>query len=83
MRLSSRAGKNRSMTKRRPPSPPRAFVPADKVAERLRAHANLCRQIAQETWNEVIAGELDSLAEQCLATADNIDADAMAHATLH
>ena len=51
-------------------------VPASKIAERLRAHARLCRQIARESWNEVIASELVQLADQCMEAADNIEPEA-------
>ncbi len=71
------------MDKRRLSFPPGTPVPASKMAERLRAHARLCHQIAQETWNEAIAGELGRLADQCLTAADNIDADLVPSASLH
>jgi hypothetical protein len=71
------------MTKRRPPFPSQAPVPASKVAERLRAHARLCRHIAEESRNETIAGELGRLADQCVAAADNIDADTAPSAYVH
>ena len=58
-------------------------MPASKVAERLRAHARLCRHIAEESWNEAIAGELGHLADLCVAAADNIDADATPRARFH
>jgi len=41
-----------------------------KIAERLIAHARLCRQIARETWNEHTALELTRMA----ATPDLPDA---------
>ncbi len=47
-------------------------LPADKVAERLRAYARLCRQVARESWNESIAVELARLADECLEAADNL-----------
>ncbi|MEJ2623053.1 MAG: hypothetical protein P8Z80_00460 [Pseudolabrys sp.] len=71
------------MTKRHPPFPSQAPVPTSKVAERLRAHARLCQHIAEESWNEAIAGELGRLAEQCVAAADNIDANATPGAQVH
>jgi len=64
-------------------SPFRPAVPGAKMAERLRAHARLCQQIAHESWNETIAGELNRLADQCLAAADNIDSKVPPHAQLH
>jgi hypothetical protein len=71
------------MSERRHIPPSRPAVPAAKVAERLRAHARLCRQVAHESWNETIASELDQLADQCVAAADNIDADTVSRAPLH
>ncbi len=63
----------------RPSSTPAA--PASKIAERLRAHARLCRQIARESWNEEMAVELTRLADQCLEAADNIAPEP--HSRLH
>jgi len=48
-------------------------LPADKVAERLRAHARLCRQVARESWDETIAGELSRIADQCMEAANHIE----------
>jgi len=47
-----------------------------KIAERLIAHARLCRQIARETWNEHTALELTRMADECMraATPDLPDA---------
>jgi hypothetical protein len=39
--------------------------PSSKLAERLLAHARLCRQIARQTWNEQTAAELEKLAAEC------------------
>jgi hypothetical protein len=61
------------MHKRKPASPSSPALPASKVAERLRAHARLCRQIARESWNEAIAIELMQLADQCINAAENIE----------
>ena len=83
MRPVTPAGISRIMSQRRPNLPSRSPVSASKVAERLRAHERLCRQIAQETWNETIAGELIRLADQCLEAADNIELDGRARAALH
>lgn len=44
----------------------------DKIAERLRAHARLCRHIAAESWSEDTARKLDTLAEECARAADEI-----------
>ena len=40
-----------------------------KIAERLVAHARLCRQIARETWNEHTAVELERMADACVRAA--------------
>jgi hypothetical protein len=41
-----------------------------KIAERLLAHARLCRNIADSSWNEEMAGKLEQLADECVrATA--------------
>jgi hypothetical protein len=60
-----------------------ALVPAPqsaKIAERLLAHARLCRQIASASWNEETAKKLAQLADDCARAAANIkparDADA-------
>jgi len=50
-----------------------AVPPNDKIADRLRAHAQLCRQIARATWSETTAIELTRLADQCVEAADNIE----------
>lgn len=42
---------------------------AVKVAERLLAHAKLCRHIAEQSWNEETARKLDALAEECTQAA--------------
>jgi hypothetical protein len=38
---------------------------SSKIAERLLAHARLCRQIADATWSETTAAELERLAAEC------------------
>jgi hypothetical protein len=51
-----------------------SFVPnALRIAERLRAHARLCRQIAEVSWNEEVAGRLRRLADDCSRTADDAE----------
>ena len=45
---------------------------ADKVAERLLAHARLCRHIAEQTWSEDAARDLKQMAEDCIRAADQI-----------
>jgi hypothetical protein len=42
-----------------------------KVAERLLAHARLCREIAAQSWNEVSAQRLEELAAACVKAADS------------
>jgi len=54
----------------------RPALPAEEVAERLRAHARLCRQIADESWSETIAAELAQLADQCMEAAQDIEPEA-------
>lgn len=61
------------MQKRHPAPLSSPALPADEVAERLRAHARLCRQIAHESWDETIASELARLADQCMEVADHIE----------
>ena len=39
--------------------------PSSQLAERLLAHARLCRQIARQCWNEETAAELEKLAAEC------------------
>jgi hypothetical protein len=61
------------MTRRYPAPLPRPAPLASKVAEQLRAHARLCRQIAHASWNQTIATELMRLADQCIKAAENIE----------
>lgn len=63
---------SQTMHKRQPVSLSSPALPADKVAERLRAHARLCRQIARESRNESIAIELARIADECLEAAENL-----------
>ena len=56
---------------------------ASKIAERLRAHAKLCRQIASVSWNEESAQELTRLAEECARAAAQADFEASASASVH
>ncbi len=48
--------------------------PSSQLAERLLAHARLCRQIARRTWNEQTATELEKLADECDLTAERVPA---------
>ena len=64
---------NRIMHKRHTAPLSSPALATEEVAERLRAHARLCRQIAHESWNETIATELARLADRCMAAADNIE----------
>ena len=43
--------------------------PSSQLAERLLAHALLCRQIARQSWHEETAAELEKLAAECDFTA--------------
>lgn len=51
---------------------PSAFA---TVAERLRAHARLCRHIAEQSWSEETASRLGRLAEACTRAAKEADPD--------
>jgi hypothetical protein len=46
---------------------------SSKIAERLRAHARLCRQIAAQSWNQEVAERLEELAEECSRAADDAE----------
>jgi hypothetical protein len=39
------------------------------IAQRLLAHARLCREIARASWNEESAQRLERLAEDCIRAA--------------
>jgi hypothetical protein len=54
-----------------------------KIAERLLAHARLCRQIAGETWDEATAAELNQLAEECERTAACAKPEPQADGPIH
>ena len=43
------------------------------IAERLLAHARLCREIADATLNEETACKLERLAEDCIQAAQDAD----------
>lgn len=49
---------------------------SSKMAERLLAHARLCRHIAEQSWNEETARELDTLAQECMRAAAELAPDA-------
>ncbi|HVZ54040.1 MAG TPA: hypothetical protein VG986_18870 [Pseudolabrys sp.] len=54
----------------RVPSP----VPnGSKIAERLLAHARLCRQIADAAVSEDVAQEFERLADECLRAAAELN----------
>ena len=42
-----------------------------KVAERLLAHARLCREIAARSWDEASAQKLEEMAVACVQAADS------------
>lgn len=48
---------------------------APKIAERLLAHARLCRQIAEATWSEEVAQKLGRLADECTQAAAEVCRD--------
>ena len=43
------------------------------IVERLLAHARICREIANATFNEETARKLDRMAEECLKAASETD----------
>jgi hypothetical protein len=43
------------------------------IIERLLAHARICREIANATFNEETARKLDRMAEECLKAASETD----------
>lgn len=45
---------------------------SQQFAERMRAHARLFRQIAEETWSESAVAELVRRAEECERAAEAI-----------
>jgi hypothetical protein len=49
---------------------------SSKIAERLLAHARLCRNIADSSWNEAMAGKLERLADECVRAAAAAGLDA-------
>ena len=73
MRAEPAAGISRTMHKPHPAPLSSPALPPSRVAERLRAHANLCRQIAHASWNETIAIELTRLADECIKAAEKIE----------
>lgn len=48
---------------------------SSKIAERLLAHARLCRHIAEQSWNEETAHKLDTLAQECVRAAAELATD--------
>jgi hypothetical protein len=46
-----------------------------RMAQRLRAHARLCRHIAAATWNEEVAVKLTALADDCALAAEGLEPD--------
>jgi hypothetical protein len=48
---------------------------ASKIAERLLAHARLCRQIAEATWSEDVAQKLGLMADECTRAAAEVYRD--------
>ena len=45
------------------------------IAQRLLAHARICRDIAAATANEETAGELERMALDCVETARGADSE--------
>ena len=57
--------------------------PSSKLAERLHAHALLCREIAHECLNEETAAELEKLADECDQAAAKAPPTAGPNQTMH
>jgi hypothetical protein len=68
------------MTPERRPIP---MLPPSKLAERLLAHARLCRQIARQSWSEETAAALEKLAAECDLAARNAAPVPPPNETLH
>jgi hypothetical protein len=49
---------------------------SSKIAEGLRAHARLCRQIAEQSWSGEVAERLARLADECSRTAADAESGA-------
>jgi hypothetical protein len=61
-------------------TPQETVSPSSQLAERLLAHARLCRQIARQSSNEDTAAELEKLAAECdLAAAKAPPTDSQSH----
>ena len=54
-----------------------------KIAERLLAHARLCRQIAEASWSETTAAELERLAAECERAAAEATPDHAPNPPIH
>ncbi len=64
------AGYESTMASAFPPAwIPVSAQPSAKVAQRLLAHAKLCREIAALSWNEADARKLEELAAECVRWA--------------
>jgi hypothetical protein len=48
---------------------------SSRIAERLRAHARLCRQIAEQSWSEEVAERLARLADECSRAAADAESE--------
>ena len=56
---------------------------SSRMAERLHAHARLCRQIAGASWNEDTAKKLAQLADECTRAAARIEPARDLNASVH
>jgi hypothetical protein len=57
--------------------------PSSQLAERLLAHALLCRQVARQSSHEQTAAALEQLAHECVVTAAKASPVAETTARLH
>jgi hypothetical protein len=58
---------------------PRPPHKAAHIAQRLRAHARLCEQVALESWSEDTAAMLLRVADDCNRAATEIAKEEIAH----
>ena len=66
----SEAGYESKMASAFPPAwIPVPAPPSAKAAQRLLAHARLCREVASLSWNEADARKLEEIAAECVRWA--------------
>ncbi len=58
---------------------PRPIRKSAAIAQRLRAHARLCEQVARESWSEDTAAMLKGVADDCHRAAAQITQEEIGH----